>query len=115
MSKLVKTLKAVALDIDGVFLRGGNLLPGAVKALNILKEYRIAHIFVTNGGGTTELSKSQSLSEKFGIHIRPDQILLCHTPLQKLACQFGADRVLILGHHRCLDVAEDYGNNFKTP
>jgi hypothetical protein len=41
--------KGVALDIDGVLLRGKTVLPRAVDALKLLRKEGIPHVFVTNG------------------------------------------------------------------
>ena len=60
-------------------------------------------------GGTLESEKAAALTSKFGLEIRPEQIILCHTPFQQLAEIYGDREVLILGHERCLHVASTYG------
>ncbi len=46
--------KLVALDIDGVILKGGVLLSGAKLAVEKLHKFQVPFIFMTNGGGCTE-------------------------------------------------------------
>ena len=101
--------KAVAIDIDGVILKGGYVLNGAKKALSRLIENKIPFIFVTNGGGTTESQKAKDMTKKLQIDFRSDQMLLSHTPMKELAQQFGSSQTLVLGHSKCIDVAKSYG------
>lgn len=101
----------VALDIDGVLLRGKNVLPMASTAVNLLLKNRVPFIFLTNGGGVSELQKAKELTEKLDIPIDPRKVLLSHTPLRSLVPQYKDKPVLILGHDKCYDVARDYGFN----
>ena len=101
--------KAVALDIDGVLLRGGKPLPRAADALNLLRASKIPYVFVTNGGGMTEEEKSVELQKKLHTVVKPEQVILSHTPFKYIANQYKNDRVLILGHKGCMQVAESYG------
>lgn len=105
--------RAVALDIDGVLLRGKKVLNRAADALQLLKQHKIPHIFVTNGGGCTEASKAQDLTAHLNLQhpVRPEQILLSHTPMKSLAAELANSRVLILGHEGCVEVARSYGFN----
>ena len=41
----------VALDVDGVLVRGGAVIPGASSALKRLVKHKVPFVFVTNGGG----------------------------------------------------------------
>ncbi|RYH08727.1 TIGR01456 family HAD-type hydrolase [archaeon] len=101
--------KAVALDIDGVILRGGKVIKGAHEAVKKLITAHVPFIFVSNGGGVHEEHKADQLSSKLGLHIRKEQIILCHTPFSSLARKYGSNPVLILGQESCLDVARAYG------
>lgn len=56
---------AFAFDIDGVLIRGGIVLDQGKRALKLLKERNIPHVFLTNGGGVTEAKKALELSKKF--------------------------------------------------
>jgi len=60
----------VALDIDGVLLRGGHVLEGAVEAVRRLQKQHVPLVFMTNGGGVTEAVKARELSHKLGEPIR---------------------------------------------
>eukprot|EP01031_Cornospumella_fuschlensis_P033723 gene33723-40798_t len=103
--------KAVALDIDGVILRGSKVIAGAHDAVKKLITAQIPFIFVSNGGGIHEELKAEQLSSKLGLHIRKEQIILCHTPFSNLARKYGSSPVLLLGQEPCLDVARAYGFN----
>lgn len=101
--------KAVALDIDGVLLRGGKVIHGAKEAVHKLAAAKIPFIFVSNGGGVLEEVKAEQLSAKLSMHIRKEQILLCHSPFAGLARKHGHETVLVLGKDSCLGVARSYG------
>jgi HAD superfamily hydrolase (TIGR01456 family) len=106
--------KAVVLDIDGVLLRGGKPFPRAQDAMQLLKTARIPFVFVTNGGGITEKEKSLELTKKLGIDVTPEQVILSHSPFKHLAAAHIDQRVLVLGHERCVDVARSYGFHKAT-
>eukprot|EP01052_Picozoa_sp_SAG31_P019440 SAG31_NODE_1416_length_8441_cov_11.436706_4_plen_391_part_00 len=99
--------------LPGVLLRGKAPVPGATQALAKLREARIPHVFVTNGGGRSECRKAAQMCELLG---GPDvataeQVCLAHTPMRGLAAKYWDRNVLILG---CIDyaaVAADYGFN----
>jgi len=99
----------LALDIDGVLLRGSKVLditPGALKRIN---EKKIPHIFMTNGGSMTEAKKAEDLTKKFGVSVSPEQVLLSHTPMKKLAEKYGDKKVFVMGANNYLEVAAAYG------
>lgn len=99
----------VALDIDGVLLRGARVVQGAKAALKKLTERGVPFIFVTNGGGVYEAQKAADLSKKLGQIVTPDQVLLAHTPYKSLVESFGQKKILVLGHALCPRIAESYG------
>ena len=101
--------KAVALDIDGVLYRSGTVFPRTAEAMKLLESSKIPYVFMTNGGGLTEVEKSIELSLQLGVKVRPEQIIMAHTPFQQIASQHKDQRVLIIGHEGCLDVARSYG------
>lgn len=103
---LTKGSIGVAFDIDGVLLRGKELVQGAEEALKLLNSNNIPYIFVTNGGGVTEAKKAIELSNKFDIKIIEDQILLSHTPYKDYVSVYKDKRVLIIGS---IEVAKNYG------
>jgi HAD superfamily hydrolase (TIGR01456 family) len=109
MRRLCKTSLAFALDIDGVFLKGKNVIPGARDALSILEDSRMPYIFVTNGGGMTEIEKARSLSELLDVNIEEGQVLMSHTPFRSEVEKYEDKRVLVLGSDSCIDIANHYG------
>ncbi len=110
---------AIAFDIDGVLLRGRQLLPTARTALKKVTRKAdggshpvgIPHIYLTNGGGMTEAAKAKQLSDLFDVHIPTESIVLSHTPMQHLLPQYKDELVLVVGHSRCgvRSVAANYG------
>uniref|UniRef100_H2ZHK3 Uncharacterized protein n=1 Tax=Ciona savignyi TaxID=51511 RepID=H2ZHK3_CIOSA len=75
----------IMFDIDGVLLRGKTPIPGAAEALKLLKneeaEYDVPAVFCTNGFGLREV-KAATLSERLGVKVNPDQIVMSQTPLE---------------------------------
>jgi HAD superfamily hydrolase (TIGR01456 family) len=105
----MKKAKRVALDIDGVILKGGLVIEGAVSGINKLLHHKIPFVFVTNGGGISEKEKAKDLSKKLHVKIHHEQILLSHTPMRDLASTFKSSQVLVIGHQKCVSVAKGYG------
>ncbi|KAJ3568445.1 hypothetical protein NP233_g5708 [Leucocoprinus birnbaumii] len=106
---------AFCFDIDGVLIRGPNVLPAAKRALSILEGdnpfgCKIPYILLTNGGGVSEQKRCQKLTKQLGFPIDSDQYIQAHTILKTLAHKYAKDPVLILGGR--LDtlrkVAQDY-------
>lgn len=112
---------AFAFDIDGVLLKGGEVIPEAVEALKVLNgknEFgiEIPYIFVTNGGGKTEAERCQDLSKQLETVVSPDQFICGHSPMREMADVYGT--VLVVGGEgeKCRDVAKTYGfKNIVTP
>lgn len=104
---------ALALDVDGVLVKGHKVIANAIPALKKLVQQRIPHVFLTNGGGMTEEKKAEQLSSKLGVEIDPRLVILSHTPIQRLDADIKSKPVLVLGHEECLHVARSYG--FKNP
>ncbi|KAL3701342.1 hypothetical protein R1sor_019364 [Riccia sorocarpa] len=71
---------AVAFDIDGVLLRGGQPIGGAPGALR-----RLYGDPSNPCGGCTEASKADELSRQLDVPVLFDQVLLGHTPFRNLA------------------------------
>ena len=119
----------VAIDIDGVLMKGRSVLPRASEAIKLLIHNKIPHIFITNGGGMLEDKKCKTLKTKLGTtttaaitiiitiiimttdinRITSDQMLLAHTPMKDLVSQYKDSRVLVLGCDEVLNVAKQYG------
>lgn len=107
---------AFVFDIDGVLVRGSDVLPAARRALALLEgdnpfRKKIPYIFLTNGGGISEQERSQKLTRQLGFQIGPKQCIQAHTILRKISHKYQEQAVLVLGGK--LDtirrVANDYG------
>lgn len=76
----------IIFDIDGVLLRGKTPIPSAKDAIRSLmdeknQDFVIPTVFCTNGFGLPEV-KAATLTEKLGVPVNPDQIVMSQTPLQ---------------------------------
>ncbi|KAK4693606.1 hypothetical protein P7C71_g3825, partial [Lecanoromycetidae sp. Uapishka_2] len=105
---------AFAFDIDGVLIRGGRPIPEAIEAMKVLNgqnEYgvKVPYIFLTNGGGKTELERCVQLSKQLELEISPGQFICGHTPMKEMAEKY--ETVLVVGGEgeKCRQVAEGYG------
>ncbi|RVX65845.1 hypothetical protein B0A52_10302 [Exophiala mesophila] len=105
---------AFAFDIDGVLIRGGEVIPEAVEAMKVLNgqnEYgiKVPYIFVTNGGGKTEEERCIQLSNQLQMEVSPGQFICGHTPMRELAQKYHT--VLVVGGEgeKCREVALGYG------
>lgn len=101
-------------DIDGVLLRGNSVIPAAQRTLQTMYDHRKQHprlplAFLTNGGGVTEEIKAKQLSDRLGVRITTDQIVLSHTPFQSLTHQLATNPVLVIGRGDVEGVAKSYG------
>lgn len=101
--------KGFCFDIDGVLLRGYELLPRAREALLRLAQARIPFLLVTNGGGEVEWRKALALSKVLGVRIHPEQLVISSTPLRAVCRGLADARVLVLGCRDVLGVARSYG------
>ena len=68
----------VALDIDGVLLLEDSVIPGATRALEMLRDQKIPHVFMTNGGGTLEENKASQLQVARGASIAEPGAFVAH-------------------------------------
>jgi len=105
---------AYAFDIDGVLIRGGQVIPEAIDAMKWLNGenpygVKVPYIFVTNGGGKTEQERCLQLSKQLEIEVSPGQFICGHTPMREMAEKYHT--VLVVGGEgeKCRHVAEGYG------
>ena len=110
-SKIDKSKIGFVLDIDGVFLKGKEVIEGTPEALQILLRNKIPFVFVTNGGGVSESQKASDISRLLDIECSSDMVLLSHSPFQNLASAYKDKRVMVVGSRGCDDVARAYGFN----
>ncbi|KAJ2827291.1 hypothetical protein GGI24_002684 [Coemansia furcata] len=114
---------AVALDIDGVLVRGKRALDEGRRALQMLSGNnrlgrRIPFVLLTNGGGVSEADKALAISRLLGVEIRAEQVVLAHSPMRALASKYAQRHVLVVGgkQSKCADIAQAYGfGNVSTP
>ena len=69
-------------DIDGVIVRGRDVLPFAPRAFSKLVDgsgrFRVPTVFVTNAGNRMRRSKAEQLSDWLGIDVTEDQVVMSH-------------------------------------
>ncbi|GBG34867.1 Haloacid dehalogenase-like hydrolase domain-containing 5 [Hondaea fermentalgiana] len=99
----------VCFDIDGVLVRGKEVLAGAREAVQKLRSVGVPYVFLTNGGGHLESVRARRLSDRLEVPVDPAQVVLAHSPMQQLVPEFGKKRVMILGCREEVDVAKAYG------
>lgn len=102
---------AVALDIDGVLVRGKMPIDTAASALKILECKDIPYILLTNGGGLTEAAHAELLGKRLGVHIDEDQFVQSHTPFKTFLEHYNNQWVLCLGgkETKSKELAAAYG------
>ncbi|XP_049639612.1 haloacid dehalogenase-like hydrolase domain-containing 5 [Suncus etruscus] len=87
-------------DIDGVLVRGHQVIPAAQEAfrrlVNSQGQLQVPVVFVTNAGNILQDSKAQELSTLLGFKVEPDQVILSHSPL-KLFSQYHGKRMMVSG------------------
>ena len=76
-------------DIDGVIVRGREVLPFAPNAFRKLVDgagrFRVPTVFVTNAGNRMRRSKAEQLSNWLGIDVTEDQVVMSHVSKNILA------------------------------
>jgi len=87
----------IIFDIDGVLVKGKNVLPETLKTLKLLHTLHIPFMFLTNGGGKTEKKKAQELSQRFQIPIHEEQVVLGHSPMRTIPDEIKNKIVLVIG------------------
>ncbi|XP_045695202.1 haloacid dehalogenase-like hydrolase domain-containing 5 isoform X3 [Phyllostomus hastatus] len=100
------------LDIDGVLVRGHQVIPAALEAfrrlLDARGQLRVPVVFVTNAGNISQHDKAKELSTLLGFKVEPDQIVLSHSPL-KLFFQHHGKRMLVTGQGPLVENARALG------
>ncbi|KIP05781.1 hypothetical protein PHLGIDRAFT_119546 [Phlebiopsis gigantea 11061_1 CR5-6] len=107
---------AFAFDIDGVLIRGSNVIPAAKRALSILEgnnplKTKIPYILLTNGGGIGEAERCRRLSKELDFEIKETQYIQAHTILKIVVEKYADVPVLVLGglNDDVRKVAQSYG------
>ena len=100
-------------DIDGVIVRGKNVLPSAPETFRALfdhkeDKWRIPAIFVTNAGNTLRQYKADQLSNWLNVPVNEDQVVMSHSPL-KMFTEFHDKHVLVAGQGPVEFIAKSLG------
>ncbi|KAF9182237.1 hypothetical protein BGZ51_004855 [Haplosporangium sp. Z 767] len=101
----------IVFDIDGVLIKGKQVIPQTRRALELLEENNVPYIFLTNGGGVLESEKADQLAKKLGFPVNPDHMIVSHSPMRSLVPKYKDANVLVVGGSgtNCKEVAEFYG------
>lgn len=98
----------VLCDIDGVLLRGREVLAGAREAIQALYQQHLPVLFLTNQGLQSEKEKAFNLSKHLNLKVKPEQIVLSHSPL-RLCPKLHDKSVLALGQQNIKETAFSLG------
>ncbi|CDI97443.1 cat eye syndrome critical region protein 5 [Echinococcus multilocularis] len=107
----------IAFDVDGVFTRGPLVLPGAVRASEMLHEkngnWRVPVLFLTNAANVSKETKAAELSSILNRKILPSEIVMPHSAL-RLYSVFDK-HVAVCGHGPLKAIAQSIGfKKFST-
>ena len=99
-------------DIDGVIVRGKNVLPPVPEAFKQLQgkdgKFRVPTVFVTNSGNALRSQKAADLSRWIGYEVKESQVIMAHSPL-RLFEQFHNKQMLISGQGPIKEIAKELG------
>ncbi|KAM7177791.1 haloacid dehalogenase-like hydrolase domain-containing 5 [Macrochelys suwanniensis] len=99
-------------DVDGVLVRGRNVIPAAQEAFRKLVDsngqLQVPVVFVTNAGNCLQHVKAQELSDALGLEVSPEQVILSHSPLH-LFRQFHEKCMLVSGQGPVEENARNVG------
>ena len=100
-------------DIDGVIVRGKNVLPSAPETFQQLYDHgrgawRVPAIFVTNAGNTLRQQKADQLSNWLNVPVTEEQVVMSHSPL-KMFTEYHDKHVLVTGQGPVEFIAKSLG------
>ncbi|XP_068516658.1 haloacid dehalogenase-like hydrolase domain-containing 5 isoform X2 [Anas acuta] len=99
-------------DIDGVLVRGSQVLPAAREAFRRLAgaggRLRVPVVFLTNAGNCLRAAKARELAQALGLQVSPEQVILSHSPL-RLFSQFHSRCMLVAGQGPVEENAHNLG------
>ncbi|CAJ0937510.1 unnamed protein product, partial [Mesorhabditis belari] len=108
----VNTPFGIVLDIDGVLLRGRDVLPRVPDAFRLITDekgnFKIPTVFLTNGSNSLRAAKANSLSQHLKVEIRAQQVVMAHSPL-RMFTQFHDKKVLVVGQGPVNTIAQNLG------
>lgn len=88
---------AIVFDVDGVLLHDYHPIKGAQKAMQLVHNYKIPYIFLSNGGGRVEEIQAMNYSKALETEIPVERVIVSHTPMKDLVPKYKNQRVLIFG------------------
>lgn len=100
-------------DIDGVLVRGKQVLPGVQntfrkKLTNGDGKFVVPTVFVTNAGNSLAADKAKQLSDWLGVEVIEDQVVMSHTPIKMLR-KYHAKNILVSGQGPMQEIAKKLG------
>ena len=100
-------------DIDGVIVRGKNVLPSAPETFSALydrqeEKWRVPAIFVTNAGNSLRQKKADQLTNWLNVPVTEEQVVMSHSPL-KMFTEFHDKHVLVAGQGPVEFIAKSLG------
>ena len=99
-------------DIDGVIVRGKNVLPTVPESFKQLQgkdgKFRVPTVFVTNNGNALRSQKAADLSKWIGYEVKESQVIMAHSPL-RMYQHFHDKQVLISGQGAITEIARELG------
>mmetsp|Transcript_32256 Transcript_32256/g.44278 ORF Transcript_32256/g.44278 Transcript_32256/m.44278 type:complete len:331 (+) Transcript_32256:75-1067(+) len=101
----------IALDVDGVLVRGKQPLSGGSETIARLRKHDIPFVLLTNGGKNVS-GKAEVLSESLGSKILPSDMIVSHSPLAEmdLMNKFSGSLLVVSQSVECIDqVVKHYG------
>jgi len=106
-------IPGIIFDIDGVLVRGGNVLSAAKNTFKQLycrdrNSFKLPVVFVTNAGNSLRSTKAEVLTDLLETPIQKDQVIMSHTPLRTLKDNH-AKFSLISGQGPITDIARKLG------
>ncbi|XP_076659180.1 haloacid dehalogenase-like hydrolase domain-containing 5 [Halictus rubicundus] len=108
----IKPKFGLLFDIDGVIVRGKNVLPPVPEAFKRLQgkdgKFRVPTVFVTNSGNALRSQKAADLSKWIGFEVKESQVVMAHSPL-RLFQHYHNKRVLISGQGSIKEIARELG------
>ena len=102
----------LVLDIDGCLYKDFRPIDGVIETLEMIVSKSIPFVLVTNGGFLTEEEKSKQLETLFmKIPLKPEQIVLSHSPFSIFSDEFKMQRCLVVGPFKSkgIEILSDYG------
>ena len=99
--------RAVALDIDGVLIRGRTPIPGARRALELLEQHQVPYVLLTNGWGS-EARKADQVSQIVGHPVDAARVIVAHTPMRDWD-DLKHKRILLSAKPVGVDAVRNYG------